>query len=260
MKVGSLVESFWLDFKEAVEKAAEFGAQGIQTYVKEIIPDSEIKEKLDIVKANGLVVTALCGEMCGFADTDEHPEKIELFKKIMDIALKFETNIVTCHIGTITAEPSEQNEIIYRACREIADYGKSIGVTLAIETGPEPAAVLFDFLERFGPGNGIGVNLDPANLVMVSGDNAAEAVRILGKYIVHTHAKDGYMIGNKEGRKEKVLGYGDVNYNEYIPALASVGYDGFLTIERDGGDDRVGDIKKEIEFLYEKLDKFGLRS
>ena len=51
------------------------------------------------------------------------------------------------------------------------------------------------------------------------------------------------MIGNKEGRKEKVLGYGDVNYNEYIPALASVGYDGFLTIEFEGMEDALKGVR-----------------
>jgi len=63
-------------------------------------------------------------------------------------------------------------------------------VTFAIETGPEPAAVLKRLLDA-ADSPGVGVNLDPANLVMVTGDDPVAAARLLGPRVVHTHAKDG---------------------------------------------------------------------
>ena len=60
----------------------------------------------------------------------------------------------------------------------------------AIETGPELAATLKGFLDDIGT-PGIGVNYDPANLVMVSGEDIVQGVYTLRDYIVHTHAKDG---------------------------------------------------------------------
>lgn len=258
MKIGVFIENFNIDFKEAVEKAALFGCQGAQIYVGENLSDSEIKEKLDIITSNGLEVASLCGDIGGFSKPELNYERVELSKRILEIGLKFGTNIVTTHIGKLTAEESEQNEIIRKVCRELALFGDSIGATFAVETGPEPAPVLYDFLESLGA-NGMRVNFDPANLVMVSGDNAAEAVKTLGKYIVHTHAKDGIMIGNKEGRREKILGEGNVNFDEYLPALASTGFDGYVTIEREAGNDQSDIIEREVNFLKEKLDKFGLR-
>lgn len=62
-----------------------------------------------------------------------------------------------------------------------------------LETGPEPAKTLKGFLDGLHS-RGVAVNLDPANLVMVSGDDPVEAAHTLKDYIVHTHAKDGRML------------------------------------------------------------------
>ena len=76
------------------------------------------------------------------------------------------------------------------ACFELSRYADDIGAHFAIETGPEKSATLKKFLDSLGS-TGVGVNLDPANLVMVTGDDPAGAVHNLKDYIVHTHAKDG---------------------------------------------------------------------
>jgi len=136
----------------------------------------------------------------------------------------------------------------------------------AIETGPEPAKVLRQFLDSLNS-HGVAVNLDPANLVMVVGDDPVDAVKTLGDYIVHTHAKDGKMLRpcNPEviygvidhdtiatstpAFAELPLGEGDVNFPTYIQALKEIGYDGFLTIERECGDDPKKDIMNAADFL-----------
>ena len=134
----------------------------------------------------------------------------------------------------------------------------------AIETGPETSAVLKGFLDSLGS-TGVAVNLDPANLVMVTGDDPAKAVYNLQKYIVHTHAKDGKQLFYKDpeivyGLKkdplvtdssflEVPLLDGQVPWKEYLAALEDIGYKGFLTIEREVGDDPESDIRKAVEFL-----------
>jgi sugar phosphate isomerase/epimerase len=104
----------------------------------------------------------------------------------------------------------------------------------------------------------VAVNLDPSNLVMVTGDDPAKAVYTLKEYIVHTHAKDGIMIGNREGYREVPLGQGGVDFDNYLSALGKIGYTGFLTIEREVGDDPEADIKLAKSFLTDKLAKLGL--
>ncbi|MBO5363089.1 MAG: sugar phosphate isomerase/epimerase, partial [Clostridia bacterium] len=150
-------------------------------------------------------------------------------------------------------------KVMQEACHQLAEYADSIGAHFAIETGPEPSATLKKFLDGLHS-TGVAVNLDPANLVMVVGDDPVEAVHNLKDYIVHTHAKDGIMVQRTnpeyiyrvtprpedvegiEFFRELPLGKGNVNFKTYLAALEEVGYRGFLTIEREAGPDPAADI------------------
>lgn len=100
---------------------------------------------------------------------------------------------MTTHIGVVPEDNTcETYQRMKAACRELGDYAASVGVTFAIETGPEKPETLAAFIRDVGS-KGIGVNLDPANLVMVTGCDPVAAVYTLKDFIVHTHAKDGVM-------------------------------------------------------------------
>lgn len=261
MKIGVMVESFRKDFKTGVMKAAEIGAEGIQKYAVRGEIDwtnDQIKETLDIVKSHGLVFSALCGDFGhGFTHADRNDELVEKSKRVVDLAKKLECNVVTTHIGVVPAEENAVKETMRKACRELALYADSMEAAFAVETGPETATVLFDFLESLGAG-GVRVNFDPANLVMVVADIPHIAVKTLGKYIVHTHAKDGIKKPDGQGYLELPLGEGGVNFDLYLPALKETGFNGFLTIEREVGDNPEKDIKMAVEFLKEKIKKYNL--
>ena len=259
--IGIIIDSFKIDIPSAVKKAAELGAKGIQVYstLGDMAPENMDKAKrrefLDLVKSNGLVISALCGDLgCGFYNPDRNPDLIEKSKRILDLAKDLETNVVTTHIGVVPADPNHPRyAIMHDACKELADYADSIDAHFAVETGPETSAVLKSFLDSLGS-TGVGVNLDPANLVMVTGDDPVQAVHNLKKYIVHTHAKDGVM--NPDGSyTEYRLGDGGVPFPEYLAALKEIGYDGFLTIEREAGATRFDDIRHAVSFLRDILDR-----
>ncbi|MEG1442096.1 MAG: sugar phosphate isomerase/epimerase, partial [Oscillospiraceae bacterium] len=181
-----------------------------------------------------------------------------------------ETDIVTTHVGVI---PNDKNhpryEIMQKACYELSRYADSVNAHFAIETGPETAKTLKTFLDSLNS-KGVAVNLDPANFVMVTGDDPVESVYTLKDYIVHTHAKDGRKLLEKdpeilyginieneiESAKafiELPLGEGDVDFDNYLKALEEVGYKGFLTIEREAGDKPLEDIKMAVDFLNRKM-------
>ena len=160
------------------------------------------------------------------------------------------------------------------ACYTLAEYADSVGARFAVETGPETSADLKAFLDSLGGTKGVGVNLDPANLVMVTGDDPVVAVHNLKDYIVHTHAKDGVMLhrGNPEyiygvvhpvpeefqGIQyfaEVPLGQGSVHFDTYMAALDEIGYKGFLTIERECGDSPEADIRLAAEHLRAVMGK-----
>ena len=269
MKIGVITDCFKKPLEEALTLAKELAFDGVQIYATtgEFSPDTlsgerkaEIKQKLAEGK---LEISALCGDMGGYGYQIEadNPDRIEKTKAIIDLAAEFGTKVITTHIGVI---PNDRNHPRYRimlnALNACGSYAKEKGITLAIETGPESAATLKMFLEDTT--GGVGVNLDPANFVMVTGQDPVEAVKLLGSYIVHTHVKDGKLLKKTDPKIiydcfaeggiealnvadyfiETPLGEGQVDFPEYLATLRKVGFDGYLTIERETGTDPVADI------------------
>jgi sugar phosphate isomerase/epimerase len=278
--IGVLLDSFKTDIDTALKSAVEVGAKGIQVYSTygELAPQNltgtKRREFLKKVKDRGLVISALCGDLGhGFGDASKNPELIEQSKRIMYLAKELETDVITTHIGVIPAdEKHPRYKIMQEACNKLAEFADSLEAHFAVETGPESSIVLKIFLDSLGS-KGVGVNLDPANLVMVTGDDPVQAVYNLQNYIVHTHAKDGRKLMDKDpeiiyGLKpnsvegeikegaaftELPLGKGDVDFNNYLKSLNEIGYRGFLTIEREVGEDPKKDIMAAVEFLNEKM-------
>lgn len=277
--IGVIIDSFRCDLKEAVKKAAQVGANGIQVYASrgEMDPDNmtaaKRKEFLDVVKSNGLVISALCGDLGGggFTIPENNPWKVEKSKRIIEMAKELETDVVTTHIGVVPEDANhDRYKIMQEACFQLAEFADSIDAHFAVETGPETSANLKRFLDSLGS-KGVGVNLDPANLVMVTGDDPVQAVYNLKDYIVHTHAKDGKQIFYVEpeivyGIKKDIiieddsfievpLGEGSVDFPAYLKALEDIGFKGFLTIEREVGDDPAKDIGNAVTFLRDIIAK-----
>lgn len=207
-KIGVIVDSFRVGVREGLKKAKEVGAEGVQLYAVtgEMAPEnlspSQRKQLKDMVDSLGLEVAALCGDLGGhgFQDKEANAKKIEKSKRILDLAVELGTNVVTTHIGIIPDNPnSEIYETMQRACEELGLYAHSMNAYFAIETGPEPASHLKDFLDTLST-NGVSVNFDPANMIMVTGDDPVQGVYTLKDYIVHTHAKDGIQFRKTDPR------------------------------------------------------------
>ncbi|MFU0800971.1 MAG: sugar phosphate isomerase/epimerase [Xylanivirga thermophila] len=287
-KIGVMVDSFRLGLEDGIKKAKEVGAAGIQIYATsgEMAPENlspqRRKEILDMIKSNGLVVSALCGDLGGhgFTVPEDNPARIEKSKRIMDLAKDLETNVVTTHIGIAPEDHNHPRfKVLQEACEQLGEYGDNVGAYFAIETGPEKAVTLKNFLDSLSS-KGVRVNFDPANFAMVTGDDPVQGVYTLKDYIVHTHAKDGVRkkpinpewvynrlqlpegeiedVNFKDYYEEVPLGEGDVRFSEYIKALNEVGYNGFLTIEREVGADPEKDIRLAVNFLNSKLKELGL--
>lgn len=273
--IGVMTDSFNTDFKTAVEKARQMGASGIQTYCTrgdfspENMNGEKIREVLDIVKSNGLIFSAICGDLgCGFTDREKNTVNIEKSKRIMELAKNLECDIVTTHIGVVPSDcRNERYKIMQEACFALAEFADGMESHFAVETGPETSATLKAFLDSLNS-NGVAVNLDPANLVMVTGDDPVGAVYNLKDYIVHTHAKDGIKLKDSNPEfvykvvhpvpkeysekgffREVPLGTGGVDFKAYLKALEDIGYKGFLTIERECGENPEADIKTAVDYL-----------
>ena len=276
MKIGVITDCLKCPLPEALTHASAIGVDGVQIYATrgEFSPDLAEEKKAEykaLFASHELSISALCGDMggYGFEIAADNPMRIKKTCAIVDLAVEFGTSVVTTHIGVIPEDKRDPRyAVMLAALTECGLYAKEKGVTLAIETGPETAKTLLAFLQDTK--GGIGVNLDPANFTMVTGQDPIEAVYLLRDYIVHTHAKDGIRLDKSqdptavyhalaeggvealnacEGFREEPLGEGAVNWDAYLAALCDVGYDGFLTIEREAGNRPVADICAAVEFL-----------
>lgn len=65
---------------------------------------------------------------------------------------------------------------------------------------------------------------------------------------VHTHVKDA--VRHPDGRPEEMpVGKGSAPFAECVAALDAVGYDGFFTVESEGGENRLEDIRAAVEVI-----------
>lgn len=281
-KIGVIVDSFRLPVREGLRKAKEVGAEGVQIYAVsgEMDPaqltGTSRKELKAYIASLGLEISALCGDLGGhgFQDRTVNAEKVEKSKRILDLAVELGTNVVTTHIGIVPNEQNTVYEAMQKACEDLSQYASKMGAYFAIETGPERAAHLKSFLDTLST-NGLSVNFDPANMVMVTGDDPVQGVRLLKDYIVHTHVKDGLrfkevdprevygalgfepmdhgkiaeMVSSGEVFKEVPLGEGGVKFDDYFQALQDIGYTGYLTIEREVGTNPEADIRQAVQFI-----------
>ncbi|HID95569.1 MAG TPA: sugar phosphate isomerase/epimerase [Candidatus Latescibacteria bacterium] len=258
MKVGVFLASLRLDTREALKEVGKMGADGVQLMVVggDLDPDnlsrSGREDLVRFISTLGLEISALCGDLGGegYRDPSDIEWRIDRTKQIFDLSLDLKTAIVTTHIGVI---PEDENDRAWKtmqeALEELGSYAETRELCLAAETGPEEPGLMRRFLGTI-KNEGIRINYDPANLVMRGFDPLA-GVDTLKDYIVHTHAKDG--LDPEKGSEEVPLGKGDVPLDEYIKALREIGYEGYLTIERETGEDPVGDVRRAIRFLRDLI-------
>lgn len=158
------------------------------------------------------------------------------------------------HVGFIPENPSSSEYFeVVEAVRAIAKHAEDNGQNFLFETGQETPTELVRLISDVGYEN-LGVNLDPANLLMYGKANPVDAVEIFGKLIKGVHGKDGvYPTDGYSLGKETRIGDGRVNYPVFMEKLKEMGYNGAITIEREiTGEKQIEDIRYAKEYL-EKL-------
>jgi sugar phosphate isomerase/epimerase len=172
-----------------------------------------------------------------------------------DIIRQLGTNLLSVHIGFVPEDSGHPRyAVMVDRAREVADAFGERGVHLVMETGQESPEHLLAFIEAVGRPN-VGVNFDPANMILYGVGEPVEAVGLLKKYIVHTHMKDAtWSAKPREGwGEEVVLGTGEADIPRIVSKLRAQGYAGTLAIEREAGKQRVADIQEGVKLLRSLL-------
>jgi len=158
---------------------------------------------------------------------------------------------VNFHLGFIPENSCDDLYIEFvAALRNLLRYFKSLGIYLNMETGQETPITLLRVINDVGIDN-LGINFDPANLLMYGKANPVDALSILGPYIRGVHGKDGeYPTDGVSLGEEKPLGEGRINVELFIKTLHETGYKGAITIEREiSGDQQKLDVLAASKLL-----------
>lgn len=170
-----------------------------------------------------------------------------------DFAKKIGVENLATHVGFLPEFPNtKEYHSLVCAIRKVAQYCKNNSQYFLFETGQETPVTLRRTIEDVGTDN-LGINLDPANLILYGKANPVDALDVFGEYVRDIHAKDGrYPTDGKNLGKETPIGEGKVDFPKFIKKLKEIGYDGPITIEREiSGEKQIDDILKAKKILEE---------
>ncbi|MEO1716117.1 MAG: sugar phosphate isomerase/epimerase family protein [Planctomycetota bacterium] len=168
-------------------------------------------------------------------------------ERVAEIAEALGMELVTFHAGFIPHDASvpERTTMIDRL-RTVADIFADRGVRLALETGQETAETLNDLLDELDR-ESMGVNFDPANMILYGMGDPIEAFRRLLPRVVQVHLKDATATKTPgEWGTEVALGRGEVDWQAFGGVLASADRPIDALIEREAGEERESDVRHGV--------------
>jgi L-ribulose-5-phosphate 3-epimerase len=253
-KTGVALESFRLGIKDSIKTASTLGFKGVQLDAtqRDITPENLSqtgrRDLNRIISTNRLCICALGGELgIGFDNENEFDFIIKKIKKIINLALDLQTNIVTIQIGNIPVEADSTHWLsVHTALNEVGIHAENYGCRLAAKASYGNYAILKDFLKPLYT-EGIKLVYDPATL-MANGLDPIKGIHELHKFIAHTNLWDTRQ--TEEGRSIEVpIGEGIIPVEEFASTLESTGYYGFYVINSKTMQHPVDNIKKSKEYL-----------
>jgi sugar phosphate isomerase/epimerase len=162
---------------------------------------------------------------------------------------------VITHLGFIPENPSDPEfPQVVEAVRDVALHLRSLGLEFWFETGQETPVTMLRLIQAVGTPN-LGINLDPANLILYGKANPVDALDVFGAHVRNIHAKDAFYPTDpmKLGREVKV-GTGRVRFPDFVRRLNEIGFTGEFIIEREiSGEEQKKDIRETVAYLESLL-------
>jgi L-ribulose-5-phosphate 3-epimerase len=190
----------------------------------------------------------------GFVPKNTRAEREQRTKDVSHFAAGIGVKSIACHVGFVPEDKNDPEYIAVRdVVRRICDHAALHGQTFALETGQERAELLLEFLKDVDRQN-LGINFDPANLIMYGSGDPIQAVDVLHLHLLSVHCKDGVWppkLPKGALGTERPLGEGEVGMDKFIEKLKQVGYKGTLNVEREIEDlaQKKIDMKKGVDLL-----------
>lgn len=176
---------------------------------------------------------------------DEHWDaNLDIAIRCAELASDLGLRLVTLHAGFIPEDdPPLHDRMVERLCR-VAEVFNDRGITLGLETGQERADTLLGLLSTISGRVRVGVNFDPANMLLYGMGEPVDSMRLLRDQIVQVHMKDAIVTKTPGTWGEEVpVGQGQVDWDAFFDIVHGLENDVDVIIEREAGTQRVDDIR-----------------
>lgn len=190
-------------------------------------------------------------EGIGLVPEQSRAERMVLSCRQMNWGRQYGVHYITCHAGFVPDERNEYYERFISDMKQLVRFAASNGQEFLFETGTENAAGLKRTIDDIDEPN-VGVNFDPANMLIYGTDEPANVVAQLKDRIKVVHCKDAMPAVEGASRgKETVLGKGATQFADLLKSLLSSGFAGPLVIERELplGPEQEKDIAEAVKFI-----------
>ena len=190
-------------------------------------------------------------EGIGIVPLHTRSERMLISCRLMEWCKRYGINSVTCHVGFVPEEKNEFYDRFILDMQQLARFAGSMGQEFLFETGTETPEQLKQTIDDINEPN-VGVNFDPANLLIYNNGDPAGVVDLLADKIKVIHCKDANPPAAGEIRgKETVLGAGSTNFTGLLKRLVDGGFNGPCIIEREllPGPEQEKDIKEAVALI-----------
>jgi L-ribulose-5-phosphate 3-epimerase len=186
----------------------------------------------------------------GLRPDETWSENREHAAELADLAVAHSISLVTLHAGFLPEERDDpERSRMIRRLQIIADLFGSQRISVALETGQESAETLLEILDAVARPN-VGVNFDPANMILYGTGDPIEALRALAPRVMQVHIKDALPPKCPgEWGEEVPVEEGAVDWEAFLDMVLAVDPQVNLVIEREAGEARVRDIRQAQERL-----------
>lgn len=268
MKIGVCVQFDGID--GMAKKFENLKAEGFDncqliSWKPELWTDENLEILKNLTEENGITISAFwCGWegpcvwdfydgqiTLGLVPPEYRTMRIKNLCDGADFAHKLGVKNVVTHMGFIPENPNDpQFAPFCVAVRQVAEHLKKNEQNLLFETGQETPVTMLRCFEKVGCDN-LGVNLDTANVILYGKANPVDALDVFGKYVMNIHAKDGnYPTNGHDLGSEVRIGDGKVDFKALFKKLHELGYDSYVTIEREiEGEQQISDIRHAKKYL-----------
>lgn len=240
------------------------------SWCPDIWGDRLAEQVAEEAKREGIKITAFWAGYClpndwnfttgpltlGLVPAAYRARRVSELKRAGSFARKIGLRAIITHAGFIPENAYDPvfHEVVV-AVRDIAAHLDKLGMEFWFETGQETPVTLLRMIEAVNMPN-LGINLDPANLILYGKGNPIDALDVFGKYVRNIHAKDGlYPTDPMKLGKEVKVGTGLVHFPEFMRRLNEIGFRGEFIIEREiSGEQQARDILETIQYLQKLME------